>query len=187
MATAKSAKRTTTKKSTAARPAAKKRPIRREVWSVVCLILGLFTAIGYFVKDYWLIDGLCLYVFKGLFGWGFLVTPVCFFLASWILFTHRGYPVKLRLAAAALIPLFFGAVVHLFVVEEKYGLDWISLRSLYLGGRNLETGGVISGVLADTLKQAVSIYGAAPALLIGRNMSPFPFRTRSPSGPSPPR
>ncbi len=168
MANAKSAKRTKTTKSAAARPAAtKKKPIRREVWSVVCLILGLFTAIGYFVKDYWLIDGLCLYVFKGLFGWGFLVTPVCFFLASWILYTHHGHPVKGRLVAAALIPLLFGAVVHLFVVEEKFGLDWISIRSLYLGGRNLETGGVLSGVLADMLKQAVSIYGAAPALLIG--------------------
>ena len=49
-----------------------RKPIRREVGSVVCLALGLFTLIGYFVRDYWLIDWLCLYVFKGLFGWGFL-------------------------------------------------------------------------------------------------------------------
>ena len=65
-----------TKKNTSAKARAKK-PIRREVGSVVCLALGLFTLIGYFVKDYWLIDGLCLYVFKGLFGWGFLVVPPC--------------------------------------------------------------------------------------------------------------
>ena len=84
------------------------KPIRREVWALVCLVLGLFTTIGYFVKDYWLIDALCLYVFKGLFGWGFLVTPVCFFIASWILFTHRGLPVRGRLIAAALIPLQIG-------------------------------------------------------------------------------
>ena len=70
-----------TKKNTSAKARAKK-PIRREVGSVVCLALGLFTLIGYFVKDYWLIDGLCLYVFKGLFGWGFLVVPPCFLWAA---------------------------------------------------------------------------------------------------------
>ena len=70
-----------TKKNTSAKKKARK-PIRREVGSVVCLALGLFTLIGYFVRDYWLIDWLCLYVFKGLFGWGFLVVPLCFLWAA---------------------------------------------------------------------------------------------------------
>ena len=166
MANKKSAPRTKAK-TNADRPAPASKPIPREVWAAGCVVLGLFTVLGYFVKDYWLIDALCLYVFKGLFGWGFLLTPVCFFIAAWILFTDPTRSVRGRLIAAALIPLFFGAVVHLLLAQESYGLDWLSVRSLYLGGRNMESGGVLSGALADILRKAVSIYGAAPALFIG--------------------
>ena len=166
MAQKKSGSRTKAKTAAPARGKTQKKPIRREVGAIVCLIWGVFTFIGYFVKDHWLIDGLCLYVFKGLFGWGFYVVPFCFFIASGILAFHRGLPVRGRLIAVALIPLFFGSVVHVFAGPESYGLDWLSIRSLYLGGVNLESGGVISGLLADVLERAVSIYGAAPALLI---------------------
>ena len=96
--------------------AKKKKPIRREVGSIVCLALGLFTLIGYFVKDYWLIDWLCLYVFKGLFGWGFLVVPPCFLWAAFILGFHRGRPVAGRLVAIAFIPLLFGAAVSVIAI-----------------------------------------------------------------------
>lgn len=92
-----------TKKNTSAKKKARK-PIRREVGSVVCLALGLFTLIGYFVRDYWLIDWLCLYVFKGLFGWGFLVVPLCFLWAAAILGFHRGRPVAGRIVALSFIP-----------------------------------------------------------------------------------
>ena len=65
-----------------------RKPVRREVGAVVCLLLGMFTLLGYFIRNAWLVDGLCLYVFKGLFGWGFLAVPPCFFWAAWILFFH---------------------------------------------------------------------------------------------------
>ena len=150
------------KKNTAKR----KKPIRREVGSIVCLALGLFTLIGYFVKDYWLIDWLCLYVFKGLFGWGFLVVPPCFLWAAFILGFHRGRPVAGRLVAIAFIPLLFGAAVHLLACKVEYGYDWLSIRSLYYGGMNLETGGVVSGLLSIFLERAVSVYGALPVFII---------------------
>ena len=153
------------KKNTSAKARAKK-PIRREVGSVVCLALGLFTLIGYFVKDYWLIDWLCLYVFKGLFGWGFLVVPPCFLWAAVILGFHRGRPVAGRIVALSFIPLLFGAAVHLLACKVDYGFDWLSIRSLYYGGMNLETGGVISGLLSIFLERAVSVYGALPVFVI---------------------
>ena len=153
------------KKNTSAKARAKK-PIRREVGSIVCLALGLFTLIGYFVKDYWLIDWLCLYVFKGLFGWGFLVVPPCFLWASAILGFHRGRPVAGRIVALSFIPLLFGAAVHLLACKVDYGFDWLSIRSLYYGGMNLETGGVVSGLLSIFLERAVSVYGALPVFII---------------------
>ena len=154
-----------TKKNTSAKARAKK-PIRREVGSVVCLALGLFTLIGYFVKDYWLIDGLCLYVFKGLFGWGFLVVPPCFLWAAVILGFHRGRPVTGRIVALSFIPLLFGAAVHLLACKVDYGFDWLSIRSLFYGGMNLETGGVVSGLFSIFLERAVSVYGALPVFVI---------------------
>ena len=89
-----------TKKNTSAKKKAGK-PIRREVGSVVCLALGLFTLLGYlpFSEDYWLIDWLCHYTFGGLFGYGFYVVPFCFFWAAAILAFHRGRPVVGRLIA----------------------------------------------------------------------------------------
>lgn len=154
-----------TKKNTSAKKKARK-PIRREVGSVVCLALGLFTLIGYFVRDYWLIDWLCLYVFKGLFGWGFLVVPLCFLWAAAILGFHRGRPVAGRIVALPSSPLLFGAAVHLLVCKTDYGFDWLSIRSLYYGGINLETGGVVSGLLSIFLERAVSVYGALPVFII---------------------
>ena len=156
-----------TKKNTSAKARAKK-PIRREVGSVVCLALGLFTLLGYlpFSEDYWLIDWLCHYTFGGLFGYGFYVVPFCFFWAAAILAFHRGRPVVGRLIAIAFIPLLFGAAVHLLKCKEDYGFDWLSIRSLYQGGVNLETGGVVSGLLSIFLERAVSVYGALPVFII---------------------
>ena len=155
------------KKNTSAKARAKK-PIRREVGSIVCLALGLFTLLGYlpFSEDYWLIDWLCHYTFGGLFGYGFYVVPFCFFWAAAILGFHRGRPVVGRLIAIAFIPLLFGAAVHLLKCKEDYGFDWLSIRSLYQGGVNLETGGVVSGLLSIFLERAVSVYGALPVFVI---------------------
>ena len=100
MAQKKSAARTTKttaqKKTASKAPAAK--PIRREVAAVVFLLLGFIAFLGYFpfTEGAWLIDGLCLYVFRGLLGAGFIVLPLCFFWAAWILFFHRGRPVLTR-------------------------------------------------------------------------------------------
>ncbi len=172
MAQSKSASRAKTKTASAAKGKGssaalpKRAPIRREVAGLICLVLGLFTLIGYFQQDFWLLDAICLYVFKGLFGWGFLVVPPCFFLAAWILLFHRGRPVALRLTAVALIPFFFGAAVHLGVCQEEFGFTVPFIRSLYLGGKEMETGGVLSGLTADALRKAVSVYGAMPLVII---------------------
>ena len=173
MAQTKSAARTKKKPTTKANPAPVTKsapartgkPIRREVGGAVCLLLGLFTLLGYFIREAWLVDGLCLYVFKGLLGWGFLAVPPCFLWMAWILFFHKGRPVTARLVFVSLIPLFFGAIVHIIACDSAYYFDWAGVKFMYLGGMNMETGGVIAGALADVLKNALSVYGALPLLL----------------------
>ena len=51
------------------------RPIRREVWAVICLFLALFAGFGYFNIEAVFIDFFCG-LLKGLLGYGFwLMTP----------------------------------------------------------------------------------------------------------------
>ena len=71
-----------------------------------------------------------------------------------------------RIVALSFIPLLFGAAVHLLACKVEYGFDWLSIRSLFYGGMNLETGGVVSGLFSIFLERAVSVYGALPVFVI---------------------
>ena len=71
-----------------------------------------------------------------------------------------------RIVALSFIPLLFGAAVHLLACKVDYGFDWLSIRSLFYGGMNLETGGVVSGLFSIFLERAVSVYGALPVFVI---------------------
>ena len=172
---AQTSKKTTAKKTTAAKtaparavPAGGRRPIRREVGGGVCLLLGMLAFLGLFpfAQDAWIIKGLCLYGFQGLLGWGFYVTAPCLLWLAWILIFHKGRPVKARIICVSLIPVFFGAIVHLIVNSDRFVFAADNIRSLYLGGQNYETGGVIGGVLAQLLNSAISNIGALVVLIV---------------------
>ncbi len=158
-------KKTNTSGPRGKKPQAARKPVRREVGAVVCLFVGLFTAIGYFVEGYWLIDALCLYVFKGLFGWGFWLIPPAMLTASFLLFFHKGKPVTARLVAVFLMPLLFGAAVHMISCGAEYAMQATTPAQYYTTGIALESGGVLSGYLSELLRQAVSAYGALPLLI----------------------
>ena len=111
-----SGKRTTTGKKTTAggkRTAApKKRPIRREVGGVVCLVLALCIAFSYFQQGGWLLDrpaALC----RGLVGYGYYTVAPVLLLVSYILLFHRGRNVTACVVGAALLPVLLGAMLHL--------------------------------------------------------------------------
>ena len=166
--TAKTTKTTASKKTTTAKAPTPK-PIRREVAGGVCFVLGFIALLGLFpfAEGAFVIDILCLYVWKGLYGWGFYVTAICFFWASWILIFHRGRPILARVICVMLVPVFFGAIVHLFSDDNGFylGIDHIVL--LYQGGKNTESGGVIGGLLAELLNSALSKPGAMIVLIVG--------------------
>ena len=143
------------------------RPIRREVGTVVCLFLAIFSFIGYFNVDAWFIRVFCGFV-KSLIGWGYYLFPPALLLCAAILGFHRGKPVTLRLVSALLLPLLLGALCHLFSggLAEK-GLKFAEyLRALYETGGKMASGGLLGGGLADGLRKLFSVYGAAPVLII---------------------
>ena len=155
-------------KSTTSKKSSKKdapKPIRREVAGAVCLFAAVFTFIGYFKDGYWLIDALSLFVFKGLFGWGFWIAPPVLLAASYILFFHHGKPVAARLTALFFMPLILGAIVHMIRCGSEYAMQYTRALDYYSTGMALESGGLIASYVSELLRQAVSPYGALPLLI----------------------
>ena len=153
-----SGKRTTTGKKTTAggrRTAApKKRPIRREVGGVVCLVLALCIAFSYFQQGGWLLDrpaALC----RGLVGYGYYKVAPVLLLVSYILLFHRGRNVTACVVGAALLPVLLGAMLHLVLCKTDYNsVDGIA-KLLWQSGLLMESGGVLSATLAIMLVKLV--------------------------------
>lgn len=144
--------------------AARTNPVRREVGALVCLFLGLFSFIGYFKVDAWFITFFCGLV-KGLIGWGFYILPPALILCAGVLGFHRGRPVTFRTVSILLSTLLMGALAHLLF--DRTGADFSTklVKLLFEGGKNMECGGLLGGLLAMLLKSAFSVYGALPVLL----------------------
>jgi len=142
-------------------------PIRRELGAVVFLFLSLFVFISYFKPD-----GAFILFFSnlmmGLVGWGYwLIAPV-FVLAAVILAFHKGRPVAMRVFCAMLTPVLFAAMMSLMLYAKPLGtIDIRDLISrLFEQGQELESAGVLGGLIAIGLESAFSIYGALPVLLV---------------------
>ncbi len=152
---------TTQKKSTSAKGASgkggsrskraappQKQPIRREVGGIVLLGLTLSVLVGYFGVSAIFIDWFAI-LLKGLFGYGYWLCAPAMLLAAVILLFHRGRPVQLRVTCALLTPVLFGSLVHMGLCQKEYAASFGVLRELWRDGVALESGGAVSGVLAN--------------------------------------
>ena len=160
-----SAKKTgTTRQSAPPEPVV---PIRRELGGVIFFFLALMVAISYFVQEGSFVVDFSTFI-KGFFGWGYWVAAPAFLLISFILLFHRGRPVTLRVICAFLLPILLAALLHLFLYQYEIGASDISeiADELFARGKELESGGVLGGLLAVGLEKALSVYGATPVLII---------------------
>ncbi len=126
--------------------APKKRPIRREIGGVVCLLLALFVGISYFQHEALLIKW-AYQLWRGLTGWGWYLALPSLLLAAWILLMHRGRSVASHVFCALLLPVLSGALVHVTGMEampDSQGL----LKALWASGVAMESGGALAGALA---------------------------------------
>ncbi|MCI9330815.1 MAG: DNA translocase FtsK [Oscillibacter sp.] len=126
-----------------------KQPIRREVTGGVLLALALCVFVGYFGVNALFLDffGKLL---KGLFGYGYWLAGPALVLAGLILLFHRGRPVQLRTTCALLLPPLFGTLTHLVFCKKVYEPSFFKmLGAIWNDGVALESGGAVSGVLAN--------------------------------------
>ena len=143
------------------------KPIRREVGAVVCLLLAFFAAFGYFNIQALFIDLFCS-LLKGLFGYGFWLVPPMLVVASYILAFHRGRPVRLRLWCALLTPMVMGAILHLFLFRGEFTFGAGAVGELWKQGEMVRCGGVVSGLIAETLTLVFSPIGAGLILILAQ-------------------
>ena len=186
MATKKKASKKTT--SAPSRSAARRQPvnppepappIRRELGGILFFFLAVFTGVSYFNSE-----GAFVRFFsetiKGLVGWGYWVSVPAFLIITYILFFHKGRPVALRVFCCLLLPILLAALVSL--VRYQYDVASFDAKQLaellYEQGKDLNSGGVLGGLLAVGLEMAFSIYGAFPVLIVLLCLSLFIiFRT----------
>ncbi len=135
-------------RSTAKKPP-QKQPIRREVTGGVLLVLALCVFVGYFGVNALFLDFFAK-LLKGLFGYGYWLAGPALVLAGLILIFHRGRPVQLRTTCALLLPPLFGTLAHLVLCKKEYEPSFFQmLKAIWADGTALESGGAVSGVLAN--------------------------------------
>jgi len=148
-----------------------KKPVRREVWGGILLVLTLCTAVSYFGVSAIFIDAFASLI-KGLFGCGYYMAAPAMLLAGCILLRHRGRPVQLRVTCALLSPVLFGVLEHMLRCKNEFlSLDGV-IPALWKSGKELTSGGVISGAIGEwSVKYfskfaSVILFGALLAVLL---------------------
>ena len=155
-------KRKTASTSSSRKKAPAKRPIRREVGGVACLLLALCIAIGYFQTEGWLI-ALLPTCCKGLVGWGYYLMAPALAVAAYILLFHKGRPVVLRTVCILLSPVMLGSICHLLLCEVSFASSVGIIPRMWSTGVALESGGVLSGILAHAFR---AVFGNIASLVI---------------------
>ena len=150
-----------------------KKPYRREIGAVICLLLAFFGAIGYFKTDDGAFIALFCNLLKGLCGYGFYIAPPMLLIAAWLLAFHRGRPVRLRVTSALLLPVLTGAVLHLILCRAEYVWSAALLGQLWEDGLTCTSGGAVSGLLAVAFRYAFSKVGALAVFVLLAVVSVF--------------
>ena len=140
------------------------KPFRREAGAVICLLLAIFSAFGYFHMDALFINFFCGLV-KGLFGYGFWLVPPALLLGSYILAFHRGRPVALRLTCALTLPGVFACTVH-GLLNGVLPWNGTLLQTLWTSGQAMTSGGALSGTVAQAFVQVFSSIGATVVFVL---------------------
>ena len=120
---------------------------RREMWAIFCIVLTLFSVICCFNIDAVLLKPLITLI-AGLFGQpGRYLLPLFLIVTTVILFSGRGKPVRLRIACAFAIVITISAIYHL-IQGPELRWQWSMVKTLFQGGQDGTTGGLIAGFFA---------------------------------------
>lgn len=121
---------------------------------MVCLLLAIFSALGYFNIQAVFVTFLNQ-LERGILGYGFWLMPIALLAASIELFRHFGRPVRLQLTFTLLLPLVVGACIHTVLCTGDFSFQAGVVQTLWNSGIAMKSGGVLSGMLAMGLTPGV--------------------------------
>jgi len=142
-------------------------PRRREIMAAVCFILAAFTFIAYFNADGAFI-GLFTGLVRGLVGHGFFYLAPALLLCAVVLTFHRGRPVAFRVCCTLLLCVLAGALAHLFTrgTGHEFEISFTKIPVLWASGLEMQSGGVISGGIAELFGWLFGSIGSTVLLII---------------------
>ena len=142
-----------------------RKPVRREVWAFVCLILAALLVLGLFRMDAVFIT-LTLKLARGLVGAGVYILPLALFWNFVILLFHDGRPVRLRVASTLAVVVCIGILAHIWGDTAFIAWEFPMVGELWRTGVARESGGLIAGFLAMFLELIISRVGAVLLTLV---------------------
>ena len=152
----------TRSRAASAKKNTKQLPVRREMGGLALLLAALIVLVSYFTGEGWLIDRIPK-ICKGLFGVGYYLMVPALLAAAWVLLTHRGRPVALRVACALLMPYLFGGVCHMLFCKVDLEDAATLFPRLWETGFTLGSGGVLSG---GTAHGFMAVLGKAASVIV---------------------
>jgi len=147
------------------KPTPKKKPASTVLWErltagSLCFLLSMFLILNMFQVEALVVDLLASSI-KGVIGYGFWLAVPSLLLSAYLFFFRTKEPLTLRIWCALLLPILFGAVLHIFMDTDLYPLSLDGMQQLWWDGQLLQCGGVASGFLAVLFSQLFSGIGAS--------------------------
>ena len=131
----------------------------RGVGGAVCLFLAVLLVLSCCKVSAVVVDFLANGV-KGLVGYGIYAVIFSLVMAAWVLLFRRQKPVVLRLWCVGLLPIFVGALGHMFLSPYPYTMEFATFSKLWTDGTHLFAGGVLGGFLSISFTTWFSAIGA---------------------------
>lgn len=142
-------------------------PKRREILGLVFFFIAVFLIISFINTEGALIV-LGTNFIKSLVGYGFWLAAPAFLFCAVILMFHHGRPVAFRTLCILMLPVLFGAMMHVVNVgappEDFVFRDVVN--DLAQQGSLLSSGGVLGGLFGFALYKAFGKVGAFIVLLV---------------------
>ena len=139
---------------------------RREIIGIALLLFAILAFLCCIPTDAIVLAAGAAFV-GGLFGqMGRYILPIVLIVIAITLFTSKGKPVKLRIFCLFTLIITVSGIAHL-CYEIFSGNDTpLTLKSLWEGGKDWSSGGLIPGVIAEGLEKAITKFGGLIVFLI---------------------
>lgn len=137
----------------------------RIIGGLLCFLLAVFVILSIFGVEAVFVNFLASTI-KGTVGYGFWLTVPTFLLASYLLLFAFHKPITLRMWCTLLLPIPFGALMHVLLAQTIDPISWDCVKNLWAEGQLLAGGGAVAGFIGLLFAQLFSKIGAGLILML---------------------